>query len=384
LSAIPKLLFVYDHFFPAYKAGGPIQSLTNLATALKYSHEISVLTSAFDLNERQTMENMQVNEWAEITVLQHDIPINVWYAGLHQPTVLSFKEQLKKVDPTVVYLNGMFSFRFVIIPLVALKNSTVKVVLCPRGMLQAGALAGKSLKKRAYLSMLKISGLLKRVVWHATNEEEERDIQKLVGKGSRIVIAPNIPKKPLDSVSHAKKIAGSLRLVYLSLISEKKNLLQAIEIVGNSDSRVSLDIYGPIKDTDYWNKCKVVIEKYPGRINYKGDVHPETVQDTFSEYDACILLTKGENFGHALYECLSAGRPVITSYFTPWNDLRQRKAGWNLDISNNISSMETLGSIAALDAPAFESFCEGAHQLASSYYATSSDMGNYHKLFSIN
>ena len=58
------------------------------------------------------------------------------------------------------------------------------------------------------------------------------------------------------------------------------------------------------------------------------------MQEVIAQYHALILFTKGENFGHAIYESLSVGRPVITSYFTPWNDLQEKNAGVNVDISD--------------------------------------------------
>ncbi|MBW7913340.1 MAG: glycosyltransferase, partial [Taibaiella sp.] len=36
-------------------------------------------------------------------------------------------------------------------------------------------------------------------------------------------------------------------------------------------------------------------------------------------------------FGHAIYEALSSGRPVVTSNNTPWNGLESAGAGYNIN-----------------------------------------------------
>ena len=384
MNSTIKLLVIYDNFFPAYKAGGPIQSLTNLVLSLQKKIEIAVFTSGYDLITSQPVDEIKRDVWSQIYLPGCDASVKVWYAGINNTGRHAFTRCLEEVEPSVVYLNGMFSFRYVIIPLFCMKRKKIKLVVCPRGMLQAGALAGKSLKKKFYLSLLKMSGLVKNVVWHATNEEEERDVKRIFGDGSIVIIAKNIPRKPLCKIPRTAKVPGKLRLVYLSLINEKKNLLQAIGIVAKSGDGVTLDIYGPVSDPAYWKKCRQLIEKTPGKIKYRGELLPSMVQQIFCEYDASILLSKGENFGHAIYESLSSGRPVITGYFTPWNGLQQKKAGWNLDIANNETCIETLKSICNIQSDSFDEYCSTAWELAKGYYDAAADLSNYYKLFSIN
>jgi glycosyltransferase involved in cell wall biosynthesis len=376
-----KILFVYDHFYPAYRAGGPIQSLLNLSIALQPDCEISVLTSAYDHNVTEVLTGIEMDTWTRIKLPGTEKIIKIWYANRKKIKRETIAACIAAIQPGVIYINGLFSFRFVVIPLLTIDKSTIKIVLCPRGMLQSGALAGKAFKKKWYLTALKISGLVKKITWHATNVEEEEDIKKVFGPQTKIIVAGNIPKRPVSNMEYPKKMPGQLRLIYLSLIAEKKNLLQVIELVNKSASNITLDIYGPVKDAAYWKKCEQAIGNGNVKIKYKGDLKPEMVQDTFIRYDASILLTKGENFGHALYESLSSGRPIITSFFTPWNELEQKKAGWNLDISNAADSLVKLTLIAEMNQVSFDHYCQGAYKTAKSYYNESSDLRNYYKLF---
>jgi glycosyltransferase involved in cell wall biosynthesis len=372
---------VYDHFYPAFRAGGPIQSLVNLAVALEPYSEISVFTSAYDHNMAQVLDGVQTDTWLQVKLANASNAIKVWYASPKKRSKKIFAISSNTIQPDVIYINGIFSYRFVIIPLLTKRNPEIKVVLCPRGMLQTGALETKWLKKKIYLNILKISGLLNNVNWHATNEAEGADIKKIFGDKVKIFVAGNLPKKPVSKIAETQKRTGQLRLIYLSLIAEKKNLFQVIELIKNSDADIVLDIYGPVKDTAYWKKCKAAITAGTQKIKYMGDLLPEQVQETFSKYDACILLTRGENFGHALYESMSAGRPIITSFFTPWNNLEEKKAGWNLDIADNAGCLHKLNSIAQMESGLYDAFCIGAYNLANEYYKQSADLSNYHEMF---
>ncbi len=374
-----KIIVITPWFYPAYKAGGPIQSISNLISAIDNALSFSVITSAYDLRETVALTGIKVDEWVVLDCKGEGEEVPIWYGKRLTKSV--FFKSLKEQEPTVVYINGMFSYRFVILPLLATDKSKIKVVLCPRGMLQRGALAGKSFKKKLYLSALKLSGLVKNITWHATNAEEEADIKKLFGKQAKIIIAANIPKQPVINMELPTKKPGKLRLIYLSLIAEKKNLLQVIELINKSAANITLDIYGPVKDAAYWKKCELAIADSSGKVKYMDDIRPELVQDTFAKYDASILLTKGENFGHALYESLSTGRPIITSYFTPWNELEQKRAGWNLDIADNDACLKILESICKMDNEPFNAYCNGAYEMAKLYYRESSDLSSYYAMF---
>lgn len=375
----PRLLIMYDYFYPAYKAGGPIQSLTNLVYSLQDDLDIFVLTGAYDLNSDQLPDVVKINGWCDVKLPGSTARVKVWYAGRGGPGAGTIKRIIEDVKPCAVYLNGMFSYKFVLIPLLTIKNA--RIILCPRGMLQMGALAGKSFKKRLFLSVLKTSGILTKAAWHATNPDEQADIIREFGKNSAIFIAGNIPKKPVENLHYINKNRNELRLVYLSLITEKKNLLQLINIVAGMEENISLDIYGPVKDQAYWKTCLRIINDSGGKVKYKGDVQPDMVQETFARYHSSVLLTKGENFGHALYESLSVGRPVITSYFTAWNQLEDKKAGWNVDISADHEIAKVFTEVYNLDQPAYDLYCVGAYGLANEYYLHGFDMLSYKKMF---
>ena len=99
--------------------------------------------------------------------------------------------------------------------------------------------------------------------------------------------------------------------------------------------------------------------------------------------DLFFLPTKGENFGHAIFESFSSAKPVITSNHTPWNNLEQLKAGWNVDISNTDGLKRAIEQLADMEQSAYNEYCGGAFELAKNYMATSNFMEAYQQLFSL-
>lgn len=378
-----RILICYEYFYPGYKAGGPIQSLSNLVSTFCNSYEISVLTGVYDLNTSEPYKDVKKNAWSRVYMPDGRCSVNIYYADNKRFNRSSFKSVLNAVTPHTVYLNGIFSYRFFQLPLLTLKGykSCLEIIICPRGMLKKGALQNKAFKKSIYLFLLKRSQLLNHVRWHATNKDEAAEIARHFPFNNNIFIAPNIPKIPYKDIAIDCKEPGQLKLVYLALINRHKNLYQLLRMLKNSRSNISLDIYGPITDTKYWSECLSLIDERRKCIQYKGEVKPVQVQEIISQYHALILLTKGENFGHALYESLSVGRPIITSHYTPWKTLQQKKAGMNVSITDFEDCLKRIEDFANMGQKEYNIYCQGAHDLAWNYYNNLEPEEKYKKLF---
>ncbi len=379
------ILIVYEYFFPGYKAGGPIQSLVNMVLALQHEYTFKVVTTAYDMHETEPYSNIQLNHWNTVQLAPNTPSIEVWYSATPKISIGTFKKVIQQSNAATVYINGLFTQWFTQ-PLILKKSAQLKgveILICPRGMLQAGALSVKPLKKKLFLSAFKKALMFKGVRWHATNEEEAADIQKNIYLNAKCIVAYNIPKPPVIQVKSSTKQVGNLSLVYLSLITQKKNLLLLMEVLKNCSANIQLAIYGPIKDKAYWQQCELLIQQMPSNIiiEYKGNVQPFEVQATIEQYDAFVLLTKGENFGHALFEALSCGRPIITSHFTPWNNLQEKQAGWNVDILQTSAIVTLMNQLAEQDSTQWNNYCNNAYAVAGDYYTQLNLQQSYSALF---
>lgn len=383
-----KVLIIYEYFYPAYKAGGPVQSLVNMITALESStdYDFYVLTSAFDFGGQKLNTELEVNTWNSVQLPNSKKPLKVCYTDSPNLQKFVLNAKIQGIKPDIVYVNGLYTswFNQVLWMNSSFQKTNIKLIISPRGMLQDGALAVKPLKKKLYLYVLNFLNKFRDVRWHATNESEKADIMKRISTKADIVIAHNVPKLPLEHISsHSTKKEFSLRLVYLSLITPKKQLHSALQVLMNCQRHISFDIYGPVKDEAFWQTCLDLIKNMPHNVTvtYKNDVQPHHVQQILSDYDAMFLPTLGENFGHAIYESLSVGTPVITSHFTPWNKLNEKKSGWNVDINTPESISQLIDELSDYDEKTWSLYRANAHNLAREYYLTSNFIKDYSTLF---
>lgn len=320
-----------DWFLPGDKAGGPVRSVYSLIKALQDKIEFYVMTMNTDIFSDKEY-SLKANEWTDYDGM------NVFYFSKDFFSANTFLKVISDVQAHVIYINSFWSFRFSILPLLLkkLNKISIPIILAPRGMLESGALNIKSFKKNLFLVVSKWIGLHKGILFHATSEDEKKAILKLFPNNPTVVISN------LSFLNHAfqeiSKEKGILKLFYLSRICEVKNLHFAIQVLSKISIPVSYKIeyhiYGNNEEKEYFRYCKELAKQLPPNIEYvyKGVLNFQEVSNTLYNYHALFLPTKNENFGHAIVETLSCGRPVIISNRTPWNDVNDFNCGYALDL----------------------------------------------------
>lgn len=378
-----KLFLLTDWFPPAYKAGGPIRSCTNIASALSSHWEVWVLTGDRDLGDAQPFASVPLNCWE----VQGD-GVKVFRAAQGSLQRDCFKQLLRQVSPQAIYFNSIFSLTFSILPLLWLRNDfpEAKVILAPRGMLHRGALRYKSLKKRVFLKLVGAIGLFKRVQFHATDQQESADIQfHLRMPAARISIIPNIPQQPVNILSVNSKNSGQLSLVFISRVAPKKNLAFFLRVLTTHpiQGALSLNVYGNTEE-GYWDECMILIQRLPSNITvaYHGSILPAQVTETLQQHHFFLLPTHGENFGHAIFEAFAAGTPVLISNQTPWQELERQKIGWDLPLSAPEAWHKAIQSAIDMDEATYQDWSRAAHGFAQRYFAEQDLVGRYIELFS--
>lgn len=369
-----RVLIVYSHFAPAFKGGGPVQSLVNLVENLKNDFLFFIVCSAYETGEKKILDGIDADEW-----IDYSTNVKIFYASKISYKIL--KTLFRSNDFDVVYINGIYLPLYNWLPLYLAKQKNMKIVLAARGMLQPAALAVKPMKKKIFLRLFKLSGLHKNIRWHATDPQERIDIRKKMGNHADVEIAPNIPKPPPNSWLRRSKPNGELRLIYLSLIAEMKNLHLILEVLKLVKTPIEFDIYGPIKDAKYWESCQSLMKGQIHSIQYRGVVKPNDVQSKLQEYHAFILPTKGENFGHAIYEALSSGTVPIISPFTPWGNLGLKNAGITVDSWEVEDWAEAIHALLKIDQKEFNKLSLNAFSLAKDYFQKNDFKSSYQILF---
>lgn len=358
------ILIFIDWFEPGYKAGGPIRSVAHLIAALHTEYDFSIVTTDRDLGDEEPYPGIETQEW-----IQRD-HYKIWYASPDHRSYRHIRNRIFEAEYDILYVQSMFSLRFSFFPLWTSRALTpdAKMILAPRGMLHAGALGFKTRKKRLFLRLFRLLQLHKSVTFQATDAQEETDIRQTFGEVD-IHLAPNLPRITLPPAADLPKEPGSLRLVYFSRLSEKKGLHLLLESLRKQTAAVTLDLYGVKDEPEYWARCEALMAELPENVSvdYKGTVPPEKASATLQEYHASVLPTKGENFGHAIFESLAAGRPVLISDQTPWRGLEAEQAGWDIALGDHTGLEKALDKLAGMDAAAWQVWSAGARRLAESY-----------------
>lgn len=377
-----KILLFTDWYYPGYKAGGPIQSCRNIVKTMKDSFDFYVFTSDRDLGDSRPYPGVPLNTW-----VKGENGEAVFYAGPEKNTLRFLMNILKSVSPETVYLNSMFSFRYTVLPRLAMKLSRYpgKIVLAPRGMLHEGAMGSKSRKKKIFLKTFRLLKLNKRVLFHATDATELNNVKRMF-PANKALMAGNIPGISDHSKQSPEKKTGELKLIYLSRIHPHKNLHFVLDILskGNFTGKIQLDIFGDTANNAYARTCAEMSIAMPENISIKflNSLPNKQVFDTLKQYHAFILPTHGENFGHAIFEALAAGVPVIISDKTPWRGLASQKAGWDIELTANDEYVQAITELLAMEKPEWEEWSEGARALAGNFVKDAGFTNKYEALFS--
>ncbi len=377
-----KILILVDWYEPGYKGGGPVQSCRNFVTAMHDNFDLYILTADRDLGDQQPYPGIEANTWIKKNGVQ------VYYADEKKLSLGRLSAVINFVEPEFIYLNSMYSYHFTLLPLWLKMNKRIKpkIVIAPRGMLQHGAMQFKSFKKKIFLGLLNLTGVPKQLIFHATDEQEKKDILSYLPKAADISVIPNFPKMKLPGWKPVEKQPGNLRCVFISRLAPKKNILFLLNILQGLPStiRMHLTIRGEVEDQLYWKKCTGAIEKLPAHIsvNYEGPVLNDEVADVLNTYHLFVLPTKGENFGHAIFEALSSGKPVLISDQTPWRNLAAQKVGWDIALDKPQLFLHAIEQAACFNQQVYDEWSHHAWGLAKNYVEQLNIKEDYIKLFS--
>lgn len=380
-SSKPKLLICIDWFVPAYKGGGPIRSCANFAYAMRSHYDIYVLSSDRDFGDQQPLAGIVANQWQPF-----DDGIQVCYLAPSAQNYSGIAAQIQAVSPDFVYLNSMYSLPFAIYPMLMKRLGGLKaaVILAPRGMLHSGALQYKSAKKKIFLTALRLLRVPQVIRYHATDTQEAADIRTQLRSSNPISTIANFPNAKQLAWKSVEKQAGTIRFVFLSRIAQKKNLHFFLTLLKHTQAQVQLDVYGGFEESAYQQQCEALVSELPSHVQvvFHGDIPHERLPQAMEQAHVFVLPTFGENFGHAIFEALQAGKPVLVSDQTPWRTLATQQIGWDIPL-NDISVWEnTIETAANWDQATFDQWSQAAWHFAKNYLDSLAIKNDYLTLFS--
>ena len=320
-----RVLATSEGFEPGFRGGGPIRSLAHIVDTLSEATDLCLITRDRDLGAAKPYPGRS-GRWmgrgrSQVFYLNVRRPLQ-WFRLWHQLHAIPFD---------LLYVNSLWSPVFTVGPVLAVRLNllqTTKILIAPRGELSPGALSLKARRKLLFLRWWAHLLRMADVVWHASSETEAAEIRTVFPLAQIRVNRPQV-SLPVEPIEPTKVNEGPTRFVFIGRISPMKNLDLTLIALRNVSEPVQFDIYGPLEDASYWSKCQSLIGRLPAHIQvtYLGELLSSDVRRTFSRYDAFVVPTLGENFGHAIAESLSASCPVLCSDQTPWTEVLEGGGG---------------------------------------------------------
>lgn len=347
-----KFLILMGRYLPGYKDGGPVRTMINLTEALGDEYDLRIVALDRDHGDTEPYDNIRYGEWMSVGKAK------VQYVTPKGFTFKLIRKLISECD--LVYTCGFYDdYGYKTLLLNRLKKVHGKpVVVASMGSFSKGALSQKSFKKKIFINVFKLFGLFKNIVWSVTSELEANDLKDTISKSAKYIVAEDLPRTSVLERKKLSKEDSKLKVVFLSRICPKKNLLGAINILAKTTANIEFTIYGPDEDKEYFEKCKSALNLLATNVSweYKGNIQSEEVPNAFSMYDVFLFPTLGENYGHVIFESLSAGCVPVISDTTPWLDLESDGCGFVLPLDDLSAFTALLDKLANLDSDDFSKY----------------------------
>lgn len=354
MPARPRALLVVESF-PPYTFSGPAQSTGNLVTATSEAIAWTVLARSRVARGAPPEGDYELVVFRTI----RELFVHMW-------------RLLARGSWNLVLVNSMFApSTQAALMLSAGKGLTSRVVIMPRGELHAGALAFRRRKKLLFLKTCRFLGLPRRVTFAATSQEEASDVARYFPE-ARCRLLPNIPINP--AMVRPIEVLGTptrapLRLIFNSRASQKKGLDLAIAGCRESGLPLTLDVFASV-DSSHARLCRQLadVPDGPVHIHWRTPLPVAELLDLMRGYDAMLLPTAGENFGHSIFEAMAVGLPVLIPDTTPWTQSVLGGAGVLLAERTPAAIARALHLFSGLTPAERRSMSSAARLAATEYY----------------
>jgi glycosyltransferase involved in cell wall biosynthesis len=243
---------------------------------------------------------------------------------------------------------------------------SVPTVIAPCGMLNPGALRFRGWKKHIVWQWFQEACLRRAAGIHAKSDKERDDIGSVGPSWSSVRVIPN-PVGTLTGDPEQRAYTARQRwdlsprrryYLFLGRLHPVKGIQRLVEALCRLPANPepwTLLVAGPDEAGMVTKLSERLASVGRGEsVRWLGAVSDIEKWDLLTLSEFLIAPSDMENFGLAIGEALSAGKPVITTTGTPWKAIAAVNAGWYIE-----------PSISALMAAMQEAFaCEGSRLTA--------------------
>jgi glycosyltransferase involved in cell wall biosynthesis len=230
----------------------------------------------------------------------------------------------------------------------AAARANIPLMVAPRGMLAAEALAFSRAKKLIFWHTVQRAVLKRAACFHATSDQEHDEIRR-AGLINPVAVIPNgidlpVLTKARHSQAHSQEYGRTA--LFIGRIHPKKGLerlIMAWALASKASDQWNLRIVGPDENSYRSQLSRLAGDLGLKNVSFEDAVYGSDKWDLYQQADVFVLPTMNENFGLTVAESLACETPAICTTGAPWSGLEMEGCGWWVD-----PSVESLASTLAL------------------------------------
>ena len=224
----------------------------------------------------------------------------------------------------------------------------IPIVWSTHGMTAPWAMAHKRFKKWIPWHLYQKSALSAATLIHATTNQEA-DWNRVLGFDNQQIVVPLGTDLPSERAVRIRRAADPLLVLFVGRIYPVKGLMNVVRAASElRDVSIRFRIVGP-DEANHQSELMAEAQQ-TGVASMFEWIGAKYGDELSAEYDACDLVmlpSFTENFGATVVDALAHCKPALTSCFTPWKVLQEKKCGWW--VPNDPRSLaETFRMIASL------------------------------------
>lgn len=341
-----RVLHIVPSYYPAFKYGGPIESVYLLNKALlKKGIIVDVLTTNAGIEERS---DIPPNKWLNIDgVKVKYFPYYFYeYYSFSPELFISAMEQVSNYD--LVHITSLWCFP-VLAGSIASVFSKKPFIISPRGMLYEEAINVKSKHiKKLYFHLIAKHYLKRAAAIHYTTGDERDRAGNFVKSNNQSFVIPNgldlnkfvnLPEK--GSFKNKYPILKDKKyILFLSRLDKQKGislLIEAFRELAQKYSNLFLVIAGP-DNVGYKRDIESQLKNYGllDKTLFTGMLIGDDKLSAYVDAELFVLSSYFENFGMTVIEAMACKTPVVISNRVGiYKEVKEHNAGIVVNLSTD-------------------------------------------------
>ena len=322
-----KILHIIENLDNSY--GGPAKSVPLL---VKYLNKLDIENKIFTIQIFDNEKN-SVLDVSDIEVLKAPI------VGIRK---LRYSSQLENMitkeitKDTIIHVQTVWTYPTYIGYKIA-KKYNLPLVVSVRGTMYEWALNQSKYIKKFAMWMFQRDMLNNADIIHITEENEKKALES-IDIDNKTVLIPNGIELENDFNELDKNILNKINydnlkryIMFLGRIVHNKGLhylMTSYNKLKGKYQDIEVLIVGGIEDKKYFDS----LEQVKG-MHFLGAIDGIEKHTLFSISSLFVLPSKSENFGMSIAEAMSYKIPVITTTGTPWREMKEKDAGWWVELN---------------------------------------------------